>query len=218
VSDTAAKSQNNDTLLRELVLEKFEPIAIIGVGLRFPGGSETPEEFAAFLRAGSDGTGPIPADRWDVAALHAEEPGAKGKIRPASGGFISAIDAFDPQFFNISPKEANYIDPQHRLVLECAWKALEAANIRCANPRGSVPRVAWRWRRAPDSADVLAVRLHVRAESHRAARGCRLGGGGRCRLRGRGVPPPRPVPVAWRMVPCSLRIHGTPPRGRAHRA
>jgi acyl transferase domain-containing protein/NADPH:quinone reductase-like Zn-dependent oxidoreductase/acyl carrier protein len=129
MSATVSKTRSGDTLVRELLLEKFEPIAIVGMSLRLPGGCEAPEEFAALLREGRAGTGPIPADRWDVDALHSDERGAKGKILPTGGGFISDIDTFDPQFFNISPKEADYIDPQHRLVLECAWKALESANI-----------------------------------------------------------------------------------------
>jgi myxalamid-type polyketide synthase MxaB len=137
MAETVSTTRNNDALVRELLLEKFEPIAIVGIGLRFPGGNESPEEFAAFLRAGLAGTGPIPADRWDVEGLHSDERGERGKILPVGGGFISDIDAFDPQFFNISPKEADYIDPQHRLALECAWKALESANINPATLRDS---------------------------------------------------------------------------------
>lgn len=126
--DTVSKPRNSDALVREMLLEKYEPIAIVGMSLRFPGGSETPEEFAAFLRAGRSGMGPIPP-RWDVDSLHSDERGARGKILPSEGGFISGVEAFDPIFFNISPKEADYIDPQQRLVLECAWEALESANI-----------------------------------------------------------------------------------------
>lgn len=124
-----ASTTNNDELVRELLLEKYEPIAIVGMGLRIPGDRETPAAFAELLRDGLAGTGPIPADRWDVDGLHAAEPGTKGKILPIGGGFIRSLDQFDPKFFNISPKEAEYIDPQHRLVLECAWEALEAANL-----------------------------------------------------------------------------------------
>ncbi|MDG4765029.1 type I polyketide synthase [Solwaraspora sp. WMMD406] len=119
----------NDDLVRDLLMEKYEPIAIVGMGLRLPGGNETPEEFADFLRSGRAGTGPIPSDRWDVEGLYSDVDGEKGKVLTAGGGFVSGIDEFDPRFFNISPKEAGYVDPQHRLVLECAWKALEHANI-----------------------------------------------------------------------------------------
>jgi acyl transferase domain-containing protein/acyl carrier protein len=119
----------HDGLVRELLLEKYEPIAIVGMGLRFPGGTETPESLAELLRAGRSGIEPIPPDRWDVQGLHADEPGTKGKILPHSGGFVRSLDQFDPKFFNISPKEADYIDPQQRLLLACAWEALESANI-----------------------------------------------------------------------------------------
>lgn len=116
-------------LLDKLLREKYEPVAIVGMGLRFPGGNESPQAFAEFLRAGQDGTGPIPPDRWDVAGLASTEAKAPGRIRTEGGGFLDGIDQFDARFFNIAPKEANVVDPQHRLVLECAWRALEHANI-----------------------------------------------------------------------------------------
>ncbi|MFI9359478.1 SDR family NAD(P)-dependent oxidoreductase [Kitasatospora sp. NPDC053057] len=108
--------------------EPQEPIAIIGMGLRFPGENNTPEEFARFLAAGGSGITPIPDDRWNTAEYF-DPDGAPGKIRTSAGGFLQQIDQFDPVFFNISPKEARYLDPQQRLVLEVAWEALESANI-----------------------------------------------------------------------------------------
>jgi acyl transferase domain-containing protein len=128
MNETVARSAN-DSRERELLLEKYEPIAVVGMSVRFPGGNDTPERFAEFLRAGRAGTGPIPEDRWDVPAFHSSDPGAKGKMIQAQGGFVSGVEDFDPKFFNISPKEAACIDPQHRLLLECAWQALESANI-----------------------------------------------------------------------------------------
>ncbi|MEV5882341.1 type I polyketide synthase [Streptomyces sp. NPDC052020] len=116
-------------VLRELLLEKHEPIAIVGVGMRFPGGNSTLSGFAEFLEQGRSGTGPIPEDRWDVAGFSSGGKDAKGKIRTFAGGFLDRVDRFDPQFFNISPKEAQYIDPQQRLALETAWEALEEAGI-----------------------------------------------------------------------------------------
>ncbi|MGW0531830.1 SDR family oxidoreductase [Streptomyces sp. NPDC003032] len=106
-----------------------EPIAIVGVGLRFPGGSNSLDEFDAFLREGRSGIGPIPGDRWDVEAFTPQGPDDKGKIHTTSGGFLDRIDRFDAAFFNISPKEAQYMDPQQRMLLETAWQALEHANI-----------------------------------------------------------------------------------------
>ena len=128
MNETVARSGNNSRE-RELLLEKYEPIAVVGMSVRFPGNNDTPEQFAEFLRAGRAGTGPIPEDRWDVGAYHSSEPGARGKMIQANGGFVSGVEDFDPKFFNISPKEAACIDPQHRLLLECAWQALESANI-----------------------------------------------------------------------------------------
>ena len=106
-----------------------EPVAIVGIGLRFPGGSGSPDEFDAFLREGRSGIGPIPRDRWDVEAFTPEGPDDKGKIIARAGGFLDRIDLFDAGFFNISPKEARYMDPQQRLLLETAWQALEHAGI-----------------------------------------------------------------------------------------
>jgi myxalamid-type polyketide synthase MxaB len=128
MNETVARS-GNDSRERELLLEKYEPIAVVGMSVRFPGNNDTPEQFAEFLRAGRAGTGPIPDDRWDVPAYYSDEAGARGKMIQAQGGFVSRVEDFDPKFFNISPKEAACIDPQHRLLLECAWQALESANI-----------------------------------------------------------------------------------------
>ncbi|AGL15852.1 type I polyketide synthase [Actinoplanes sp. N902-109] len=108
---------------------RTEPIAVVGVGLRFPGGSTTLDEFEQFLREGRSGIGPIPADRWDVAAFTPARPEEPGKVHTTGGGFLDRIDEFDAGFFNISPKEAQYIDPQQRMLLETAWQALEHANI-----------------------------------------------------------------------------------------
>ncbi|MGR8012326.1 type I polyketide synthase [Streptomyces hypolithicus] len=114
-----------DNVLKELT----EPVAIIGVGLRFPGGSNSLDEFEEFLRTGSSGIGPLPQDRWDVEAFTPQSPDDKGKIHTTGGGFLDRIDLFDAGFFNISPREAQFIDPQQRMVLETAWQALEHANI-----------------------------------------------------------------------------------------
>lgn len=123
-------------LLQRLLLEKYEPIAIVGIGLRLPGGNDTRESLAEFLRSGRDGTGPIPSDRWDVAAFESDDPAAKGTIRTRGGGFLQGIDRFDPAFFGISPKEADYVDPQQRLLLETAWEALEDAGLDAHALRG----------------------------------------------------------------------------------
>ncbi|NGO66862.1 type I polyketide synthase [Streptomyces boncukensis] len=106
-----------------------ESVAVVGIALRLPGGNSTPDEFAAFLRAGRSGLRPLPTDRWDTEGLFSDDPEAKGTIRCARGGFLDDIDTFDAKFFNISPKEADYVDPQQRLALEVAWEALEDAGM-----------------------------------------------------------------------------------------
>ncbi|MFW6690683.1 type I polyketide synthase [Streptomyces sp. MAR4 CNX-425] len=106
-----------------------EPIAVVGIGLRFPGGNTTPDGFADFLRAGRSGLRPLPTDRWDPVDAGQDGAGAGDLLRCAQGGFIDKVDHFDAQFFHISPKEADYVDPQHRVALEVAWEALEDAGI-----------------------------------------------------------------------------------------
>lgn len=106
-----------------------EPIAIVGIGCRLPGGVRTPEAFWDLLRAGVDAIREVPPDRWDVDASYDPDPDAPGKMSTRWGGFIDHVDAFDPHFFGISPREAQSMDPQQRLLLEVAWEALEHAAI-----------------------------------------------------------------------------------------
>ncbi|WP_018348360.1 type I polyketide synthase [Longispora albida] len=106
-----------------------EPVAIVGAGLRFPGGNETLAGFDEFLREGRTGIGPVPEDRWDAGAFSSDDPEAKGVIKTIGCGFLDQIDQFDAPFFSVSPLEAQYTDPQQRLLLETAWEALENANI-----------------------------------------------------------------------------------------
>jgi acyl transferase domain-containing protein/acyl carrier protein len=126
--DLRAAIARQQATIRELMLEKYEPIAIVGIGLRFPGETRSPAEFAEFLREGRSGIGPLPTDRWDAEA-YLPDGEAPGKIRAENGGYLDQLDQFDAGFFNISPKEAQYMDPQQRLLLETTWEALEHANI-----------------------------------------------------------------------------------------
>ncbi|MDV3347374.1 SDR family NAD(P)-dependent oxidoreductase [Leptothoe sp. LEGE 181152] len=104
-----------------------EPIAIVGMGCRLPGGIDSPEQFWQLLQASEDTRNEIPLERWDIDAYYDPDPEATGKILTRYGHFVEGVDQFDPSFFGISPREAVAIDPQHRLLLEVSWEALERA-------------------------------------------------------------------------------------------
>ena len=113
-----------------------EPIAVIGIGCRFPG-ADGPDAFWALLREGRDAIREVPADRWAIDAYFDPDPDAPGKMSTRSGGFLDRIDGFDPQFFGITPREALLMDPQQRLLLEVSWEALEHAGLAPARLAGS---------------------------------------------------------------------------------
>ncbi len=106
-----------------------EPIAVIGMGCRFPAGANDPGAFWRLLRDGVDAVTEVPAERWDVEALFDPDPDMPGKTYTRWGAFLRGVSVagFDTAFFGISPREAAGIDPQHRLALEVAWEALEDA-------------------------------------------------------------------------------------------
>ncbi len=104
------------------------PIAVVGIGCRFPGGADT-RAFWQFLTAGQDAIRETPTDRWIIEEWMEAETGSTGKGLPRWGGFLEQIDQFDPAFFGITPREATHMDPQQRLVMELAWEALEDAGI-----------------------------------------------------------------------------------------
>jgi acyl transferase domain-containing protein len=117
-SPTAAKTRDR------------EPIAIIGIGCRFPGGANTPNAFWKLLSNAEVAITEVPADRWDHRRYYDPDPEKPGKIYVRKGGFLrESIYQFDALFFSISPREAPYIDPQQRLLLEVAWEALEDAGV-----------------------------------------------------------------------------------------
>ncbi|GGC78334.1 type I polyketide synthase [Chelatococcus reniformis] len=113
------------------------PIAIVGIGCRFPGAVNDPEQFWAMLSDGRDGIGDIPGDRFDLPRFFDAAPQTPGKTIARHGGYLSSIDRFDADFFGISPREAACIDPQHRLLLETAWEALENAGADAGKLRGT---------------------------------------------------------------------------------
>ncbi|MDZ4344458.1 MAG: beta-ketoacyl synthase N-terminal-like domain-containing protein [Candidatus Binatia bacterium] len=103
-----------------------EPIAIIGIGCRFPG-AHGPEAFWRLLREGVDAITEVPAERFNLHAFYDPDPAIPGKMNTRWGGFLDQVDQFDPHFFGISPREALRMDPQQRLLLEVTWEALEDA-------------------------------------------------------------------------------------------
>ncbi|MBM5828290.1 MAG: KR domain-containing protein, partial [Cyanobacteria bacterium M_surface_7_m2_040] len=143
------------------------PIAIVGVGCRFPAGpgrpdAASPEAFWQLLTGGVDAVGEVPSSRWPLEQYYDPTPGTPGKMHCRHGGFLAAIDQFDPASFGLSPKEAAAMDPQHRLLLEVAAEALEAAALAPSQLRGTRAGVylglctgdyAWRQLRgeAPDA-------------------------------------------------------------------
>jgi acyl transferase domain-containing protein/SAM-dependent methyltransferase len=104
-----------------------EPIAIVGLGLRFPGGAVDASSFERLLWSGTDAVTAIPPERWSLDAYYAEDPDEPGRMTTRFGAFLDGVDRFDAEFFGISPREAETMDPQQRLVLEVAWEALEDA-------------------------------------------------------------------------------------------
>ncbi len=105
--------------------KRNEPIAIIGLGCRFPGGANSPEQYWDLLRQGKDAIIEVPPDRWNVETYYSPNPKAPGKTISRWGGFIDSMQMFDARFFGISPREATQMDPQQRILLECVWQALE---------------------------------------------------------------------------------------------
>ncbi|MEO8057467.1 MAG: beta-ketoacyl synthase N-terminal-like domain-containing protein [Burkholderiales bacterium] len=114
-----------------------EPIAIVGAGLRLPGGVNDLASLWELLHSGRDAITTIPRERWDIDALFDEDADAPGKMFTRHGGFIEGVDAFDAEFFGISPREAESMDPQQRLLLETAWHAFEDAGIAPSALHGS---------------------------------------------------------------------------------
>ena len=130
---TEALRKIDDLTARLQIAERAstEPIAVVGMGCRFPGGVNNPDQYWDLLKQGRSGIVAVPAQRWDAEAFYTDDHTVPGTICNREGGFLTGWqpDEFDAEFFAISPREAAAIDPQQRLLLEVAYEALEDAGI-----------------------------------------------------------------------------------------
>lgn len=127
--------------VRQLTASGKGPIAVVGIGCRFPGGAVDPAALWRMLLAGVDAIGTVPPERWDADAWFDPDPDAIGKMSTRWGGFLADIDRFDPAFFDLSAREAAAMDPQQRMLLEVTWEALEHAAIAPDSLQGSATGV-----------------------------------------------------------------------------
>jgi myxalamid-type polyketide synthase MxaB len=168
---------NGQHLLQTPSRNGLEPIAVVGMGCRFPGGNG-PDEFWDFLARGGDAVREIPPERWDIDAYYDPDPESNSKMYTRCGAFIPDFDQFSAAFFGISPREAQFMDPQQRQLLEVHWEALESAAIvphRLATQQvGVFVGIG-----TTDYGDLLAARGPVAADAYTGTGGSHAAAAGR---------------------------------------
>ena len=160
--------QAREALARELIRAgtvfpidaAAEPVAVVGIGCRFPGDVFGPQSFWRLLTGRVDAISEVPADRWDADAFYDPDPSVPGRMTTKWGGFVSDVAGFDAEFFGITPHEAKAMDPQHRMLLEVTWEALEHAGIPADSLGGTRTGVIM----GMASSDYTIVNIERRAE------------------------------------------------------
>ncbi len=123
--------------VQTLQSSQTQPIALVGIGCRFPGNANNADEFWQLILSGTCAVGEVPPERWDGDTFFSDDPETRGTMYTNAGGFIHDVDRFDPAFFGLTPREAEAMDPQQRLLLEVAYESLENAGIPARELNGS---------------------------------------------------------------------------------